>query len=91
MAGAILVSDDFWLLGARFARYIDTDLKPDGTGVENLKPESLALDNLRPVANMAELESTASSHRPNSVNAKSLRPKASTTNLRPRSSRIEEI
>jgi hypothetical protein len=91
MAGAILVSDDFWLVGARFARYIDTELKPDGGEVENLKPEPVDLDNLRPLAGIAELEAMAGNYRPQSTVAQSLRPRASATNLRPQPRKVEEI
>ena len=91
MPGAILVSDDYWLLGARFARWIDTDYKPEGVGVENLKPESISLDNFRPVSQTAVETDGVTQFKPRSAGAQSLRPRASATNMRPQSRKAEEI
>jgi len=88
MPGSVILSDDFWLLGPSFAHYIETDLKPEGIGVENMRPDSVDAENMRPQSVSVSFDDA--DYRPRSATAKELKPIGRTRNLRPKSKKVEE-
>lgn len=90
MPGSIILSDDFWLLGPKFARYIETDLKPDVEQVVDVRPEMAAASNLRPQVGTVIPETEAAALRPRTLGAETLRPSSRTMNIKPKMRRVTE-
>lgn len=90
MPGFVILSDDFWLIGPQFANYIDTDLRPDSVGVDELKPDALTSIDLRPVSGTVVSEQDEQQSRPTSIGARELKPVGKAYELRPTSLKVEE-